>query len=184
MRRRFHPTFPPVPPIAKTIATPSRARPVPPTIPPPANDWAAMAPDSQSAAKPANPPLFSPVAANPPAHFHTSRSPAFCSNAPAVAQSALSVPTSGWHTAPAFCKSGWLASHPSPPPAAQTTLPTVAPPAPPYLTRDTAPLPSAVHCRFADRIPVSAGIPPARRPSSPSAKASPPFLRGGLLRHD
>src|SRR5882762_1286723 len=184
MRRRVRPMFQPVPPIAKMIATPSRARPVPPTIPPPANDWAAMAPDSQSAATRAVFLLSFPGAANPPAHFHTSRLPAFCWNAPAVAQSALSVPRSGWRTAPAFCRSGWLVSHPPPPPAAQTTLPAAAPPAAPYLMRDTAPPPSAAHYHFADRLPGFAGIPPVRQPSSPSAKASPPFRHGGLARHD
>src|SRR5713101_4602941 len=181
---RFHPQPPSVPPMAKMTVTPSRARPVPPTIPRPAGGSSAMAPGSQPAAKPAIPLLSVPAAANPPAHFRTSRSPTFCWSAPAVAQSALSAPTSGWHTAPASCRSGSLASHPPPPLAAQTARPAAAPPAPPYLKRDTAQPPSAAHCRFADRCPELAGIPSGRRPSSPSAKASPPFLRGGLLRHD
>src|SRR5258708_30032736 len=180
----FHLMFPSVRPIAGMTAKPSRARPVPLTIPPPANDWTAMAPDSQSAPKPVKFLLSFPGVANPPAHFQMFRWPAFCSNVPAIAQSALSVPTSHWHTAPAFFRSGCLAWHPPPPPAPQTTLPAAAPPAPPYLARDTGRPPSGVHCHFADRLPGFAGIPPARRPSSPSAKASPPFLHGGLHQHD
>src|SRR5258708_1362960 len=143
-----------------------------------------MAPESQSAPKPVKFLLSFPGVANPPAHFQMSRWPAFCSNVPAIAQSALSVPMSDWHTAPAFCRSGWLASHPPPPPAAQTTLPAAAPPAPPYLARATAPPPSAPHCHFAALLPGFAGTPPARRPPSPPPNPTPPFLHVGLHRHD
>src|SRR5258708_8786878 len=134
--------FPSVRPIARMTEKPSRARPVPPTIPPPEHDRTEMAPDSQSAPKPVRFLLSFPGVANPPAHFQMSRWPAFCSNVPAVAQSALSFPTSDWHTAPAFCRSGCLACHPPPPPAPQTTLPPPTPPPPPYFATHTTPPPS------------------------------------------
>ena len=77
----------------------------------------------RSAAGPAMLLLCGPAAANLPAHFRRSRSPASCSTAPAVARSAPSVPRWDWHSAPASCRSGWLGSRPSPPPAARTSSP-------------------------------------------------------------
>jgi len=144
--------FPPVPPIAKMIATPSHARPVRPTIPPPANGWAAMAPDSRSAATRGVFLLSFPGAANPPAHFVRPDRQLFVRMLQQLPKAHFLFPrrvgiprqllvgqAGSRRIRAATCRSNNS-------PSSRTAWS-------PYLMRDTAPPPSAAHCRFADRLP-------------------------------
>src|ERR1700688_2217671 len=165
-------------------AMPWHARPVRPRVPPFANDLVATVPNLLCGAEPAVLLHCGFASATLPVRFRTSRSPAFCWIAPAIARSGLSVPKSGWHIALTFCRSGWLVLRPQLQLAVQTTHPAAEPLADPCLTRDISRLPSGGRCHCSDRFRGFAGIPPARRPSYLSVRAFPPFLRGGLSRHD
>ncbi len=145
------PRFPPVPPAADTTPPPSHARPVRPTIPRCAGDSPASAPGSRSDAAPARSLLCALAAANLRARSHRFQWPASCSNAPAAARIELFAPTWDSHSAPVFCTSGWLASHPPPQSAVQIARPEVAPRARPGSPRGTNRPRVAAHCRCRDR---------------------------------
>src|ERR1700720_290781 len=103
------------------IATPSRVRPAPPRVRPFSNGWAAMDPDSLSAAEPARPLLYDPASATLRARFRRFRLPAFCWIVPVADRSEPSAPTQGWHTAPISYRSSWRALRRRQRPAVQTT---------------------------------------------------------------